>query len=578
MSSPTSSSADSHSRSGEKWPQNTERVSHDTDSIISVSSADAEADDEALGKTLTAHASRLSDHMSLSQRVTTIPTNATADPNYEVDWDGEEDPENPKNWTLKYKAMGLLFLSWNTLIVVLYSTSYTSGVELIGDEFNQSETVVTLGLTFYLFGLAIGSMFMAPLSEVYGRKPVCVICLAIFTVLIIPAALAKSVTALIVVRFFGAFFGSVMISTAPGMVADLVDDEHRALAISIWSVGPLNGPVLGPVIGGFVTQYLGWRWMCWIALILSAVALVLAAILKETYAPTLLQKKAARLRKETGDERWWSRYDQKASLYEILKLNLSRPFVMAVTEPICIFWNIYIAIVYSILYLCFVAYPNVFQNIRGWGLGLSGLAFLGIGLGVLITIACEPLVRRLINSHAKDPETGCVHPEAMVSFVCICSILIPIGELWFAWTCSPASIHWIVPLLAGIPFGAGNTGVFIYASNYLTYSYGMYAASALAGNSVIRSVLGGVLPLAGGYMYASLGPNWSGTLLGLLELAIVPIPFVFYKYGHKIRMKSSLIMRMQEDKIKLEGKRARRTPQVQGGSLANDVEKQNGDV
>lgn len=204
----------------------------------------------------------------------------------------------------------------------------------IGNEFGQSETIVTLGLTFYLIGLAIGSMFMAPLSEVYGRKPVCVACLTIFSILIIPSALATSVTELIVVRFFNAFFGSVMISSAPGMVADMVDDDHRALAISVWSLGPLNGPVLGPVIGGFVTQYLGWRWMCWIALMFSAVALAFAIILKETYAPTLLQKKAAKLRKETGDERWWSRYDQKASLFEILKLNLSRPFVMAVTEPI----------------------------------------------------------------------------------------------------------------------------------------------------------------------------------------------------------------------------------------------------
>lgn len=125
---------------------------------------------------------------------------------------------------------------------VLYSTSYTSGIALIAEEFGQNKTIVTLGLTFYLFGLAIGSMFMAPLSEVYGRKPICVICLAIFTVLIIPCALAKSLTTLIVVRFIAAFFGSVMVSTAPGMVADFVHDEHRALAISIWSLGPLNGP------------------------------------------------------------------------------------------------------------------------------------------------------------------------------------------------------------------------------------------------------------------------------------------------------------------------------------------------
>jgi MFS family permease len=97
-------------------------------------------------------------------------------------------------------------------------------------------------LTFYLIGLAIGSMFMAPLSEVYGRKPVSVLCLSLFTILIIPCALAKSVETLIIVRFFGALFGSVMISTAPGMVSDLVTDEQRALAMSIWSIGPVNGP------------------------------------------------------------------------------------------------------------------------------------------------------------------------------------------------------------------------------------------------------------------------------------------------------------------------------------------------
>jgi len=98
----------------QKCPRNTESV-HETDSIgESISSVDTQTDD-ALGKTLTARASR-SSHMSLSERVTTIATNATADPDYEVDWD-EDDPGNPKNWSFKYKAMGILFLSWNTLIV-----------------------------------------------------------------------------------------------------------------------------------------------------------------------------------------------------------------------------------------------------------------------------------------------------------------------------------------------------------------------------------------------------------------------------------------------------------------------------
>ncbi|PWY76281.1 MFS general substrate transporter [Aspergillus heteromorphus CBS 117.55] len=500
---------------------------------------------------------------SLTRRVTSIGTTEGSDPNFEVDWDDELDKENPKNWSIAYKSMGIAILSYNTLLIVLYSTSYTSGESQIAAEFGASSTVVTLGLTMYLIGLAIGSMFMAPLSELYGRKPVSVLCLLIFTVLIIPCALSKSLTTLVVVRFIAALFGSVMISTAPGMVADIVLDDQRALAMSFWSLGPINGPVIGPIIGGFVTQYLGWRWMDWIALILSGIALILSCVLKETYGPIILQNKAARMRKETGDPRWWCRYDQRASLNELLKTNLGRPFVMAVTEPICIFWNVYIGLVYGILYLCFTAYPIVFRDIRGWSLGISGLAFLGIGTGCVITISSEPLIRRFINLHTPDPATGKPPPEAMVAFVCICAFLIPAGELWFAWTCSPASIPWIVPILAGVCFGAGNTGVFIYATNYLAHSYGVYAASALAGNSVVRSILGGVLPLVGTYMYAGIGPNWSGTLLGLLEVAIIPIPFVFYKYGYRIRERSVLIRRMQEDKKRLDGKRTQTRGRVE---------------
>lgn len=142
-----------------------------------------------------------------------------------------------------------------------------------------------------------------------------------------------------------------------------------------------------------------------------------------------------------------------------------------------------------------------------------------------------------------------------MSIVCIAAILCPLGELWFAWTCVPASIHWAVPIASGIPFGAGNTAVFIYASNYLVHSYGIYAASAMAGNSLVRSLLGGTLPLAGPAMYSALGANWAGTLLGALEIVIIPIPFIFYRYGAKIRMKSALIASMREDQDRAERRR-----------------------
>lgn len=170
----------------------------------------------------------------------------------------------------------------------------------------------------------------------------------------------------------------------------------------------------------------------------------------------------------------------------------------------------------------------------------------------MMAIFAEPLLRKIINSHPKDPLTGKVPPEATARVMIIGSILCPIGQLIFSWTCLPATIHWAIPIAFGIPFGAGNTICFIYGSNYLAGSYGIYAASALAGNAVTRSFFGGTLPLAGPSMYAALSPQWAGTLLGLLELAMVPIPIIFYRYGERIRAKSPVIRQMREDAEKNE--------------------------
>jgi MFS family permease len=132
-----------------------------------------------------------------------------------------------------------------------------------------------------------------------------------------------------------------MISNSPGTVVDIADHEYLALCMSFFSIAPLNGPVTGPLIGGFVYEDLGWRWENWLAMILAALAVVMLAMVKETYAPALLKKKAARMRKETGDDRWWCRHDQRISTLALLRINLSRPFVLAATEPILWFFNIW---------------------------------------------------------------------------------------------------------------------------------------------------------------------------------------------------------------------------------------------
>lgn len=274
-------------------------------------------------------------------------------PEYEVSFDEPTDPLNPKDWPLWYRMYVIFVVSYSTWVIVLYSTSYTAAIPGLMVTFDEpSEVVATLGVTTYLMGLAVGSLIVAPMSELFGRRPVYLICLAIATLLILPCALATSLVEIIVVRFLGALFGAVMICNAAGTVADISTEDDRAKYMSLWSIAPLNGPVTGPLIGGFVYQYLGWRWDMWLVLILAGVANVLMFTVKETYTPAVLKKKSAKLRKEEDDDRYWCEYDDAVrSTAQLMKINLSRPFILSATEPILWFFNIWISVIYGILYL-----------------------------------------------------------------------------------------------------------------------------------------------------------------------------------------------------------------------------------
>lgn len=256
-----------------------------------------------------------------------------APPEFEIYWEAQ-DPENPRLWPLWYKGVTVATMSLGATVVSLSSTLYTSGIPGLQEDFHVSKFVALLGVTTYLFGMGIGSIVFAPLSELVGRRPIYIVSMTIFLLLLLPCALAQNIESILISRFFGGFFGSALMSNSPASVNDIVSDKHRALAFGFWSIGPTNGPVYGPIIGGFVFQYLGWRWTNWIVLIIGVVVLALIASVKETYAPVILKRRAARKRKETQEPKWWTRYDDDVDFTSSLKINLKRPFVMLLTEPI----------------------------------------------------------------------------------------------------------------------------------------------------------------------------------------------------------------------------------------------------
>lgn len=254
----------------------------------------------------------------------------------------------------------------------------------------------------------------------------------------------------------------------------------------------------------------------------------------ETYPPVILQKRAAKLRQETRNWAYHSILDENRPTWEdIIFKYLLRPFTMMFLEPILLLITLYMSFIYGLLYLFFESYPVAFQQVRGWkSEGVASLPFLGILVGVLLGVLYICIITK--TRFARKMQKHGVVPEERLTPMIPASIVLPIGLFWFGWTSSP-HVHWAPQVIAGAPIGFSILIIFMQGMNYLVDVYLMFANSAIAANTVMRSAVGGSFPLFAVQMYHKLGVNWASSLLAFLAIAMVPIPFLFYIFGKKIR-------------------------------------------
>ncbi|KAB8218056.1 major facilitator superfamily domain-containing protein [Aspergillus novoparasiticus] len=454
---------------------------------------------------------------------------------YEVTW-LENDSSNPMRLFAVFRWYLMFLVGMHTLAVALVSSAYSGSILEITEDFNISEEVALLGISMFVIGFAVGPLIWAPLSEIYGRRYIMIINAVGLTAFTAGAAGSRNPWTLIILRFLGGSMGSGPFAVSGGVLADTFPTVTRGLASGLYCAAPFLGPTLGPIVGGFLSESAGWRWVEGLVAVFSAlVGVVVFLTLPETYAPVLLRKRASRLSAITGKV-YRSKLEiekGKASTTKILKAALSRPWVLLFREPIVLLLTIYLSIIYGILYLLFAAYPIVYQKERGWSEGMSGLAFVGVLLGIVCsTIATFPnyyLYRKKALAAG-----GPIPPEARLPASFIGAISLPIGLFWFAWTNYP-SVHWMASIAAGVPFGFGMVMVFLPVLNYLVDAYTIYAASVIAANAAMRSIFGAAFPLFAGPMYKALGIHWASSLIAFLALACVPLPFLFYKFGPAIR-------------------------------------------
>lgn len=254
--------------------------------------------------------------------------------------------------------------------------------------------------------------------------------------------------------------------------------------------------------------------------------------LRETYPITILKRKTERLRKETGNERLISKLDTGLTPKALFKLSIVRPIKMLLFSPIVLLLSVHMAVVYGYLYLLFTTITKVFQDNYGFSQGTVGLTYLGIGIGCLVGVISFGIASDRIMK--KKSATGEMKPEYRLPPMIPGAFAIPIGLFLYGWTAAHR-VFWIAPIIGTSLVGVGLLATFMPISTYLVDAFTLYAASALAANTVLRSLVGALLPLAGPKMYDSLGLGWGNSLLAFISLALCPIPVVFYKYGERIR-------------------------------------------
>ncbi|GKZ28479.1 hypothetical protein AbraIFM66950_007147 [Aspergillus brasiliensis] len=493
---------------------------------------------------------------SPSSKTIAIDTTAAANPT-EVDWDGDADPANPMNWSPWYRWCHIVVISLLTFVTSLGSSMLAPAVpdvmRSLGSDNTELESFV---VSIYVIGFALGPLVAAPMSEIYGRSIVYHVSNVLFLGATIGCALSTNVGMFLAFRLISGCAGVTPLALGGGSIGDLMAPEKLGTAMAIWGLGSLVAPVFAPIAGGYLSEDVGWRWIFWVITIPMAVLTILSfIILRETYAPILLERKARRLRRETGNRDLRPRSGTAMSQRQVFFDALVRPLKMLLTSPVITTLAFDVAVVYGYQYLVFTTLSYIFQDVYHLSTGLSGLVYLGDGIGT-IPSTFDPLVagfpsRIFSIGYASDkvaerrkarlntPEAT-LAPESWLWPMIPSSLLTPIGLLWYGWSLQ-ARVFPVVPLIGLGVFGFGMMGIFQPVQIYLVNAFPVHSASALAAGNLLRSLVGALLPLGGQRMYDVMGLGWGNSLLAFIALVMVPVPWILMRFGEGMRLRDGNI-------------------------------------
>lgn len=372
----------------------------------------------------------------------------------------QDDPEHPRNWTLKSKYLQVLQIWVIAFLLPMASSIATPAANEMSADFDTSKQAILGGQAGFVCMLGIGPLFLAPMSETFGRRKVFLINVAVFTVVQIPTALAPNIGSFIFLRIISGFCGSVGVGNGGGSISDMFGKHERAKVLGFYFIAPLLAPAIGPIVGSVVVAKSVWRNMFWL---LAAAALVVTLccyfFLSETEEKAILANRKQRLQRQRPKVKFIIDGQSDESVFTKILRNSTKAVTILTMQPIVLAMSTYQALVFTSMYTLYAQYPSIWSSHPYNFTKIEvGLAYLGPASGfIAMSILVVLSVDRVQSYLSKDKDHD--EPEQRLPLANLGAVFLPVSLFWFGIAIEKDA-HWSVPLVATMFFGASQIGIF----------------------------------------------------------------------------------------------------------------------
>ncbi|KAL4806793.1 major facilitator superfamily domain-containing protein [Aspergillus unguis] len=467
--------------------------------------------------------------------------------------------EHPRNWSTLRKLYDTSIIIFLDLYTTAISTAGSSAADHAYEEYNINRILsIFIFVSLYLIGQGIGGVVFPATSEAFGRKRLYIVSTAVYSVGCIIVGVVPHIAGAAVGRFISGFFSAMPTIVVAGSIEDMYNSKGRVWLIFLWALVANAGLCLGPIMSVYIISVLNWRWVFYIAAIVTAITTVLLFFIRESRPSLILTRHVAKVQSicdgnhhhhlprlhHHHHHHHHDRHilqplnpDHTPSLRTFAREALFRPVILFFTEPIVFLVSTMSAIAFALVYLFTEALPPIYQSM-GFSETASSLPFLAIAIGLACGLFTRLMDNAIMNKYEKEGVPP--QPEHKLLGFSIGAPVLSLGLWWFAWTIPPIvpNVHWIVSCIALVLIGYALNEFDAVLAGYLADSYLSYAASGFAALAFLRAILSAVFPLFATQMFDGLGANVAASVLAAVATVFCLVPPLFGRFGKRIRANS----------------------------------------